>query len=547
MNIDETINVAISHHRAGQWPEAERLYRQVLAVNPNQPDALHFLGVLAGQVGNHPLAVELISRAIDLKPDYATAYANLGWSLHLLQRSDEAIVAFQRCLQLTPHYAIAHNNLGSVLRTLGRIDMAIASYRRAIQFDPDYLDAWHSLIYTLSFHPDFDPPRVLAEARRFAERFENPLKPLWPKHANDPSPDRKLRIGYVSPDFRGHVVGWNILPLLRHHDRNSFETYCYSNVAQPDPLTEIIRGQSDHWRDIRQMNDEQAAQLIAQDRIDILVDLTLHMADNRLMVFARKPAPVQVTYLGCCGTTGLDAIDYRISDPYLDPPDSDVSCYSEQTIRLPRSFWCYEPGPTPEPAADSNGFITFGCLNNFMKISRPATELWAKILSAVPKSKLLLHANPGNYLQQLRNQFAAAGVDSNRIEFVGQQPRDQYLKTYSRIDVSLDPFPYGGGITTCDSLWMGVPVITLRGPSATSRFGTSILSNVGLPQFIANTPANYVQIATELARDGKARAQLRHGLREKVRSTPLMNAPQFARDMESAYRQVWRTWCTKHR
>jgi predicted O-linked N-acetylglucosamine transferase (SPINDLY family) len=295
------------------------------------------------------------------------------------------------------------------------------------------------------------------------------------------------------------------------------------------------------------LSDTEAADLIRQDRIDVLVDLTMHMAQNRLLIFARKPAPVQVTYLAYCSTTGLETIDYRLSDPYLDPLGQDESCYSEQTLRLPQTYWCYqmdlpipEAGPLPAAAA---GHITFGCLNNFCKVSEPALAVWTRLLRAMPNSQLLLHAHEGSHRQRLQQRMEREGIESSRVRFVGFKPAEEYFDLYRQIDIALDTFPYGGGTTTCDALWMGVPVVSLVGKTAVGRGGLSILSNVGLPELAARSEDEYVRIASDLASDLPRLSDLRSTLRQRMGQSPLMDAPRFARNMEAAYRQMWRGWC----
>jgi predicted O-linked N-acetylglucosamine transferase (SPINDLY family) len=388
----------------------------------------------------------------------------------------------------------------------------------------------------------------LREVRSWNDIHAKPLARFIKPHENDPSPDRKLKIGYVSPDFRAHVVGWNLLPLLRGHDRERFEIFCYADVRRPDEFTEKLRSHADQWRSLVDVGDEQAAELIRRDQIDILVDLTVHTANHRLLVFAHKPSPVQVTYLGYCGGTGMETMDYRLSDPYLDPPGAELN-YVERTVRLPGCYWCYEPGgvapevsPLPAPSA---GHVTFACLNKFSKVSAPAMDLWAEVLRRVPGSRLIIHATPGNYLRKVLGRFAGAGVSPDRLEFVGWQNWRAYMETYGRIDISLDPFPFGGGITTFDSLWMGVPVVTLSGRTAVGRGAHSILANVGLPELVATTGEEYVRIGVELAGDLPRLTTLRAGLRSRMESSPLMDGRRFAGNVEAAYREMWRGWCAK--
>jgi len=289
------------------------------------------------------------------------------------------------------------------------------------------------------------------------------------------------------------------------------------------------------------------AQLIREDQIDILVDLTMHTAWNRMILFARKPAPVQVTYLAYCSTTGLDTMDYRLTDPHLDPPGMNDACYSEESIRLPETYWCYsahEPTPQigPLPALNA-GEVTFGCLNNFCKVSPDTLDLWIQLLRVTPKSHLILHAHEGSHRQRVRDLLERQGIDPQRLKFVASVPLSRYFKLYEQIDIGLDPFPCNGGTTTCDALWMGAPVVTLAGRTAVGRAGVSVLRNIGLPELIAESPQQYVQITTDLAQDLPRLAELRRTLRARMQASPLMDAPRFARNVEAAYRQMWRNWC----
>jgi predicted O-linked N-acetylglucosamine transferase (SPINDLY family) len=388
---------------------------------------------------------------------------------------------------------------------------------------------------------------------RWEQTYARPLEAQIEAHTNDRSQDRtstrsvesRLRVGYVSPDWREHPIGRFMLPLLSNHDHERFEIFCYSDLARPDALTKRLRDLADVWRDTAGLPDDRVARLIRADRIDILVDLTMHMAGSRLLTFARKPAPVQVTYLAYCGTTGLPTIDYRLTDPYLDPPGSDERFYSEWSVRL-RSYWCYEPldgAPDVQlPPAQLAARVTFGCLNNFCKVSPESLATWCRLLRALPSSRLLLHAAEGVHRERLRKRAAAEGIEPQRIEFVGTFPVAKYLEQYHRIDIALDPFPYPGGTTSCDALWMGVPVVTLPGVTAISRGGLSILSNLELPELVAASPDEYVRIAAELAANLPRLADLRATLRERMRISPLMDAPGFARDIEAAYRRMWQEW-----
>ncbi len=371
-----------------------------------------------------------------------------------------------------------------------------------------------------------------------------PLAVVRRPHENSHEPDRRLRIGYVSPDFREHPVARFVLPLFREHDRGQVEVFTYSGVTRQDPVTRMLRDHVDQWRDVATLRDEQLTDLVRADEIDILVDLAAHSGHNRLLMFARKPAPVQITYLAYCSTTGVDAIDYRVTDRFLDPP-GEPSHYTEASIYLPHCYWCYSAPPLGgRPATERRpGPPTFGCLNNFAKVSDVTLDLWMRLLRRVPEARLLLYARTEAHRDRVRRVMREAGVEESRAAFVGRQSLASYLETYRDIDVALDPHPYGGGTTTCDALWMGVPVVSLAGRTAVSRAGSTLLSNVGLEHLVARSAAQYIEIAAGLIGDAGGLAELRRGLRDRLESSPVMDARQFARDFEAALRTVWRTWC----
>lgn len=539
-------NYGVCLRRAGRLEEAVAAFRRAIEIDPNSAEAYNNLGTVLRNLNQLDPAIAAYEQALRLRPDLPETWTNWGNLQKDAGRLDDAIAGHAKAVQLRPQNAEAYSNLAVALTSAGRLDDAIAAFRRAAEFKPDAADLHSNLVYTLHFHPDYDGPNLLAEHRAWAERFADPLTAAAKPHDNDRSPDRRLRIGYVSPDFRLHPVGRFLLPLLAHFDREQVEVFCYSDVRKPDALTDRLRAHADHWHSTVGLSDAQLAEQIRADRIDVLVDLTMHMADNRMLAFARKPAPVQITWLAYTGTTGLVAMDYRISDPHLDPPDNDTFS-TERTIRLPHCFWCYEPHEiAPDVSAlpaQLNGFITFGSFNNFSKVTEPTLRLWAELLRGVPRSRLLLHTLEGEHRQRVRAIFASAGVSPDRLEFVGFQPMDAFFRLHHRIDIALDPFPYGGGTTTCDALWMGVPVVTLAGQTAVGRAGVSLLSNVGLPELIARTAEEYVAIARGLASDLPRLAELRATLRHRTSASPLMDAPRFATDMLDAYRAGWQEWC----
>ncbi len=532
----------------GQLDEAVGAYRQAVALKSDYPAAHTNLGNALREKGQPDEAIAAYRQAIALQPTLPEAHSNLGAALRDMGHLDEAIAACRQALALHPDFPEVHNNLGTACRDRGQPGEAIAAHRQALALKPDASDLHSNLLLTLNYDPGWDAPAIAEEHRRWNRQHAEPLRSLIEPQPNDRDPERRLRIGYVSPDFREHVVARFLLPLFENHDRQAFEVFAYAQVPAPDAMTQRLRTHTDRWRSLVGLSDAQAAALIRQDRIDILVDLALHTAGHRLLVFARKPAPVQVTFAGYPGSTGLAAMGYRLSDPYLDPPGADETLSSEQTLRLPHSFWCYDPldcgdlpvGPLP---AELNGGITFGCLNNFCKINDGVLRLWSKVLQTVPSSRLFLLAPEGSPRQHTLDVFRQEGIASGRIEFVSPRPRREYLELYHRIDVGLDTLPYNGHTTSLDSFWMGVPVVTLVGQTIVGRAGLSQSMNLGLPELIASTSEEFVRIASGLAKDLPRLAHLRSTLRQRMEASPLMDAAGFARDIEVAYRQMWRQWC----
>ena len=530
----------------GRHGDAIAAFQHALESQPTYPEAHHNVGLSLQEQGRVRDAIAAFRRALQLRPYYPDAWNNLGNALRRESQLDEAETAYRHALQLRPENPPAWNNLGNALKDQGRVDEAIAAYRRACDLMTDYREAHSNLVYTLQFHPDYDDKRIAQEHQRWNRQFALPSKPL-PAHVNDRDPERRLRLGYVSPDFRFQAEAHFVVPLLEAHDHQKFEIHCYASVASPDHVTDRLRRSADVWHDVHRLSDLDLAQQIRDNGIDILIDLTMHMARNRLLVFARRPAPVQVTWLAYPGSTGLDTMDYRLTDNYLDPPTAGTPCYSEQSVRLPDSWCCYHPlsdGPTVGslPAADAAG-ITFGCLNNFCKINDQTVDLFAGALRAADGSRLLLMAPEGRTRARLLHQFSQHDVPPSRIEFVGRISRLDYLKLYHRIDIALDPLPYNGITTTCDALWMGVPVISLAGKTAAGRAGVSILSTLGLPELATRSPGEYAQAAKQLAHDRPALAALRAALRPRMETSPLMEAPRFARNLEAACRTMWQRWC----
>ena len=540
-------NLANALKDLGQLDEAIVHYRQAIELNPDLPDTHNNLGHALKDMGRLDDAVAACRRALALKPDFPEAWNNLGVALRELGQPDEAIAAHRRAIALKPDYPEACNNLGAALAGKGEIDDSIAAFRHALRLKPEHAGIHSNLVYTLQFQPAHDGPPISEERERWNRRFGEPFKRFIRPHANHRSVDRRLRVGYVSPDFRDHVVGRNVMPLFRLHDRRDFEILAYSGVVRPDRLTEEFRRSVQQWRGTVGLGDEALADQIRRDGVDILVDLTQHLEGNRLPMFARKPAPVQVSFAGYPDSAGVEAIEYRISDRHLEARLAEEGSRGQEQVRLIDTFWCYDPcglevEVNPLPSLES-GMVTFGCLNNFCKVSEEVLRRWARVLRKVKDSRLILLSRPGSHRQRALETLEREGVEAGRVEFVEHCARREYLELYHRLDIVLDTFPYNGHTTSLDALWMGVPVVSLAGARPVSRAGLSQLTNLGLPELIAHSDSEYETIAESLATDRQRLAGLRATLRARMQTSALMDAPAFARSVEAAYRSMWERWC----
>jgi protein O-GlcNAc transferase len=536
------------YRRQGRLDVAAEAFGRILEIDADFPEARLNLAVTLAEAGVNAEALALLEEAAQVGPDSPRLHVALAWLLLRLQRPEQSLAHARRAVEMGPTVASTHWQLGDALDACGKKADAIASYRRAVEVNPSDHRPHSDLIVAMLSNPECDAHVLFAEARAWAQRHAEPLRKYIRTHANDRDPERRLRIGYVSPDFRAHPMQQFLVPLLEHHDKSAFEIFLYSSVHRPDHETEWYQAfAGDHFRDIRNIEDVQAAELVRSDRIDILIDLALHTVGGRLRIFACRPAPVQISWLGYVGTTGLDTIDYRITDPFVDPPGADLSVYSETCLHLPETLWCYashcselQAGALP---ALSTGCVTFGCQNSCRKLHARLFALWARVLREVAGARLFLHAEE-HAREGVRQAFAREGVQADRIEFGGRLSRYEYLRRYQRIDIGLDTFPFNGATTTLDAAWMGVPVVTLSGPSSLQRAGTCIALNLGLPELVANSEGGFVETAVALARDLDRLGKLRAELRSRLETSPLGNAPRFARHIEDAYRTAWRRYCT---
>jgi protein O-GlcNAc transferase len=547
-------NLGTALQALGRLDEAEASYRQALRIKPDFAEVYINLGAALHELGRLDEAEASYRRALQIKPDFAEAHNNLANALKELGRLDEAEASYRRALQIKPDFAEAHNNLGEALKELGRPDEAEASYRRALQIKSDYAEAHSNLLFALNYHSDKPDEAVFRAHQEYEIRFGIPHRGEWLCHNNAREgfeTGRRLRVGYVSPDLRQHSVAYFFQPLLREHDPQAVEVFCYAELARPDAVTSALRGFADHWLSTVGLSDAALAERIAADEIDILVDLAGHTAKNRLPVFARKPAPVQITWLGYPNTTGLSAMDYRLVDAVTDPPGEADRWASETLIRLDDGFLCYEPpadAPLPvAPPSLANGGITFGSFNNPAKLSSATLDAWAMLLERVPGSRFLAKGR-GFAEDATRAAFLARlvqrGVDPQRVTLLGYvHGLAHHLAVYEQVDIALDPFPYNGTTTTCEAMWMGVPVVTLLGDRHAGRVGASLLTQVGLTDLIAPSVEAYIDIASALAADPARLAALRHTMRERLSKSPLCAPQAFARKIEAIYRDLWQRHC----
>ncbi|TAN62199.1 MAG: tetratricopeptide repeat protein, partial [Magnetospirillum sp.] len=527
--------------------EAEASYRRALGLRPDYPEAHSNLGATLKDQGRLDDAVASYRRALELRPDYAEAHYNLGIALQDLGRLDEAEASYLHALRIKPDYAEAHLNLGNVLKDMGRLDEASASYRRALQIKPDYMDAHSNLIFALDLSDKADAVELQREREKWGETY---AAPLWREtaHANDRTPERRLRVGYVSADFRDHSAAKAFGGMLTRYDRSQFEVFAYSNSRGEDRLTELFKQNVTAWRNIAGLPDEAVAEAIREDGIDILVDLSGFSAGNRLLVFARKPAPVQITAWGYATSTGMRAMDVLFADPVMVPPEEKQYC-TEEVRYLPNAMGAFFIDPFPgvnELPALSGGSVTFGSLNRLAKITDKTCRTWAEVLLGVPGSRLILKTpelGNASVREQVAGHFAKAGVAAERIVMLGKTSWHEHMQTCHRIDIGLDPYPHGGGVTAVEGLMMGVPVVTLRWPTMAGRASASIMTTLGLADWIAETPEQYVELAVRKAGDLRSLAELRQRLRGILTASAMGDPAAYARAVEQEYRQLWREWC----
>jgi protein O-GlcNAc transferase len=562
------------------FPEAERCYREAIRLSPERGEAYLNLAKVLQNAGALDEAAATCRLGLERAPNDVGGHVVLGNILQAQGRVAEAIDSYHAALRLDPSAGVIYFNLASALRSQGLIDKSIATFRQGIKLRPDMAMGHSGLLLTLHYDSRISPAEIFSEHLAWATRHAEPLTRSAATITPHVSPrDRRLRIGYVSPDFREHAVAHFIEPVLELHDREQFQVFCYADQFRTDDITLRLQRHANVWRNVTSLSDEQLAAQIRDDDIDVLIDLAGHTADNRLLTFARRPAPVQATYLGYPGTTGMTAMDWRITDALADAPRDETSSdiglennpsaplryaagrsaakpadrepeattdalHTERLMRLDGCAWCYRPPTDAPPVASrpSDAKIVFGSFNALAKISVATIDAWSELLRALPHASLLIKSTSledAAVRDRYHAAFAAHGIDPARVQLLGAALRfTDHLATYGRVDIALDTFPYNGTTTTCEALWMGVPVVTLAGKSHVSRVGVSLLTHVGLPNLIAHSPAELINIATTLAVDRSALRETRATLREKMRASSLLDARRLMSQLQSAYRRI---------
>jgi len=554
-HLERMFAEAVRLQQDGRVAEAEALYRELLAVMPGEPHLLGNLGAALRSQGRLDDAIAAYRQAIAVKPDFAELHSNLGTALKDQGRLEDAVIAYGRAIAIKPDFAEAHSNLGTALAAQGEAAAAIAAYRRAIAIKPDFAAAFSNILVTLPFIPAVGAAAILDEARRFGARFEPPprFEPpedrLAPARPRDPDPERRLRVGYLTPNLCTHVLAPYLEPVFRAHRRDLFSVHVYAQVPFPDGVTRHLQTLVDSWSFVHDRSDAEVAARIAADGIDILVDPMGHWSGNRLLVFARKPAPLQVAYL-CQGvTTGLTAMDYAIGDAWLNEGGAMQRHSVEQVVELPGGFQVTSFGDAPPIGGvpmDDSGIVTLASFNNPAKISDDTLALWAAVMAAVPAARLMIKGNGLGRPEaqaRLRDRLRRHGIGDGRCELWGQVAAADYLRIHDRVDIMLDTAPFTGGRTTLDALWMGVPVVTLVGEPVHARYSYSHLVRAGAAELAARTAGQYVAIAAELAGDPARLRRYRRSLRPALQASTLLDGARHGRELEAAFRLMWRRRC----
>ncbi|HEY3327346.1 MAG TPA: tetratricopeptide repeat protein, partial [Novimethylophilus sp.] len=540
-------NLGVLLAERGRLKEALESYRKALAIRPDFVYALNNMGIIYAETGRLEDAMECYHRALEQDPSFGMAYSNLGNIYRELGQVDQARASYEQALAINPDGDVTRSNLGTVLMVQGKLDEAKMAYQRAMAINPANAVTHSNLIFSMDFDALATTIAQQAERKAWNERYAAPLRGSWQPHGNVRDPDRRLRIGYVSADFRLHSAAYGFAPLLLLYDHENFEVFCYSNSPRKDQMTKQFVESVDAWREVYGMGDDQLAMMVREDRIDLLVDLSGHSSGNRLLAFAMKPAPVQLSGWGYGNGTGLEAMDYLISDA-VSIPLEEARHYSEKVVYLSCliSYACPQEAPPIVEKPDADKEIIFGCFNKSIKWSEASFDLWSEILKELPGARLLLKAKgmeqEGQRARVLA-ELSQRGIAGGRVELMGGSSWYDHMAALSKVDISLDPVPYSGGISTFESLWMGVPVLALCGKVMPGRSSASILASLGLSDWVAATESDYIRLAVDQARNRGSLTNLRKTLRDTLTHSASGNQKLYMHQVEQLYRKLWLDWC----
>eukprot|EP01119_Soliformovum_irregulare_P023651 TRINITY_DN8305_c0_g1_i2.p1 TRINITY_DN8305_c0_g1~~TRINITY_DN8305_c0_g1_i2.p1 ORF type:complete len:788 (-),score=168.81 TRINITY_DN8305_c0_g1_i2:37-2400(-) len=554
-NADSYYNLGVAYGDLMKFERAIVNYEISLEFNPGCCEALNNLGVIHKELNNLEKALQCYQQGLKINPRFTQTLNNVGVIYTIQGKTEEAYRSLHKAIEENPNYGEAYNNLGVLYRDEGRIEESLECYAKCLDCNPNSRNAAQNFLLATNYSLN---PEIVKNSFDYHKKWGTQMEAFFPKiqtHLFKLKFPKKLRIGYISPDFFTHSVSYFSEAILKHHNPDQFRIYCYSNVTCEDAKTQRLKEMVEFWRDIRAMSAEEAVKHVVNDKIDILIELTGHTAGNRLDVMALKPAPIQITYIGYPNTTGLSTIDYRLTDKIVDPPETGQK-FTENLIYLPNCFLCYSPPPNYERVPESivegsipavaNGYVTFGTFNNLAKINEQVVAAWCEILRAVPNSKLMLKCKPF-VSEDIRNRvlarFEREGIATNRIILLSLVSlTGEHLMTYRQMDIALDTFPYAGTTTTCEAMWMGVPVITMKGDTHAQNVGATLLTHVGHPELIAGSREEYRTIAEGLASDIPRLQQIKFALREKMRQSPLCQAAAFTKDYEAVLVDLWKRY-----
>jgi len=544
-------NLGAVYKELGKVEKAMSYYQKAISIKPDYADAHNNLGVVFNELGEIQKSITCYQKAINIQPDYADAYYNLGNVLHKLNKHQEAIISYEKVIQINPNYAAAYYNLGNVLSVLGEFQKAISCYQKAIDSKKNYALAYNNILFTLLYLETADPKFCLSQAKEFRSSLKPINDDLLIKYQFNTRP-KKIKIGFVSGDFREHPVGFFLLSTLKHLKNENLELIAYSNSQIKDSINIKLKSHFTNWREIESQSNIDVINTIRKDGIHILFDLSGHSGKNRLPIFINKPAPIQVSWAGYNGSTGIPEIDYFIGDPIVTPA-SESNYYVEKIFPLPNIWQCYT-APDIEIKLDQlpvikNGYITFGCFNNLSKINNEVISLWSKILKSIPKSKIFLKTTELNNLylkKMIINNFKKNNINPDSIILEGYSPRNELLASYNKVDIALDPFPYSGGVTSFEAIWMGVPVLTKKGFNFISHTTESINHNVGMSNWIANDKNEYVIKAIVFSENLKKLSEIKKNLRQTALESPLFNSSLFAKQLDNALWKMWNNFILKN-